>query len=62
MVSTITYSTNPNDMNEANLQKFDGLLLYANYDTISAQPGKSVAQFCKRRKGLYSFALCFVLF
>src|SRR5688572_29042010 len=31
----ITYTTEPNDLNEKHLEKFDGLIVYANYDTIS---------------------------
>src|SRR5688500_1371829 len=32
----ITFTMDPNDLNEANLAHYDGLIVYANHDTISA--------------------------
>src|SRR4051812_11015374 len=31
----ITFTTDPGDLNEVNLSNYDGLILYANHDTIS---------------------------
>jgi putative membrane-bound dehydrogenase-like protein len=47
----ITYTTNPDDLNEATLSKYDGLMLYANYDTISRSQEKALLQFVKGGKG-----------
>jgi putative membrane-bound dehydrogenase-like protein len=47
----ITYTTNPNDLNEATLSKYDGLMLYANYDTISKSQEKALLQYVKSGKG-----------
>ena len=58
----ITYSSDPNDMNEANLKNFDGLVLYANYDTISKDQEKALLNFVKGGKGfipLHCASYCF---
>ncbi|MCC8424376.1 PVC-type heme-binding CxxCH protein [Mucilaginibacter sp. UR6-11] len=47
----ITYTTNPDDLNEATLSKYDGLMLYANYDTISKSQEQALLQFVKSGKG-----------
>jgi putative membrane-bound dehydrogenase-like protein len=47
----ITYTTNPNDLNDATLSKYDGLMLYANYDTISSSQEKALLQYVKSGKG-----------
>lgn len=57
-----TYSSDPKDMNEAYLQNFDGLLLYANYDTISPVQEKALLNFVKSGKGfipLHCASFCF---
>src|SRR5215216_4236248 len=41
----ITYTTEPNDLNENNLEKYDGLIVYANYDTISPSQEKALLNF-----------------
>jgi len=47
----ITYTTNPDDLNETTLSKYDGLIVYANYDTISKSQEKALLQFVKNGKG-----------
>src|SRR6187431_2344320 len=32
----ITFTSEPDDLNQKNLKKYDGLIVYANHDTISA--------------------------
>ncbi len=58
----ITYSNDPNDMNESNLANFDGLVLYANYDTITKTQEKALLNFVKGGKGfipLHCGSYCF---
>src|SRR5687767_1956610 len=38
----ITYTTDPNDMNEAYLNHFDGLMVYANHDQITKDQEKAL--------------------
>lgn len=47
----ITYTNNPNDLNENMLKGFDGLILYANYDSISAFQEKALLNFVQEGKG-----------
>ncbi len=47
----ITYTSDPNDLNEANLKNFDGLVLYANYDEITKSQEKALLNFVKSGKG-----------
>lgn len=58
----ITYTTDPNDLNEENLQPYDGLIVYANHDTISRAQEKALLDFVKGGKGfipLHSASFCF---
>ncbi len=58
----ITYTVNEDDLNEANLNKYDGLIVYANYDSISASQEKALLNFVKSGKGfipLHSASFCF---
>ena len=58
----ITYTTELNDLNENNLEKFDGLIVYANYDTLGASQEKALLQFVRSGKGfipLHSASFCF---
>ncbi|HEY9533054.1 MAG TPA: PVC-type heme-binding CxxCH protein [Mucilaginibacter sp.] len=58
----ITYTNDPNDLNDANLSKYDGLMLYANYDTISASQEKALLGFVKSGKGfipIHCASFCF---
>ncbi|MEO6722045.1 MAG: ThuA domain-containing protein, partial [Ferruginibacter sp.] len=58
----ISYTTDPNDLNEANLKQYDGLIVYANYDTISASQEKALLGFVQSGKGfipLHCASFCF---
>jgi putative membrane-bound dehydrogenase-like protein len=58
----ISYTTDLNDLNEANLSKYDGLMIYANYDTISAGQEKALLNFVKGGKGfipVHCASFCF---
>jgi putative membrane-bound dehydrogenase-like protein len=58
----ITYTTEPNDLNDATLQPYDGLILYANYDTISQSQASALLNFVRSGKGfipLHSASFCF---
>ncbi|TCK82632.1 PVC-type heme-binding CxxCH protein [Albibacterium bauzanense] len=48
----ITYTTDTNDLNAANLNKYDGLIIYANYDKISPAKEKVIKDFVEGGKGL----------
>jgi putative membrane-bound dehydrogenase-like protein len=58
----ITFTTRPDDLNEENLSKYDGLIVYANHDTISASQEKALKNFVRSGKGfipLHSASFCF---
>lgn len=58
----ISYTTDPDDLNEKNLQQYDGLIVYANYDTISRSQEKALLDFVRSGKGfipLHSASFCF---
>jgi putative membrane-bound dehydrogenase-like protein len=58
----ITYTTNPDDLNDATLSKYDGLMVYANYDTISQSQARALLQFVKSGKGfipVHCASFCF---
>ncbi|NNU33258.1 hypothetical protein HK413_02110 [Mucilaginibacter sp. S1162] len=58
----ITYTTNPDDLNDATLSKYDGLMVYANYDTISQSQAKALLQYVKSGKGfipVHCASFCF---
>ncbi len=58
----ISYTTNPDDLNEKNLQQYDGLIVYANYDTITVSQEKALLDFVRSGKGfipLHSASFCF---
>ncbi|MEJ7736600.1 MAG: PVC-type heme-binding CxxCH protein [Chitinophagaceae bacterium] len=58
----ISYTTDPDDLNENNLQKYDGLILYANIDKISPSQEKALLNYVKGGKGfipLHSASFCF---
>ena len=58
----ITFTTNPNDLNEENLSNYDGLIVYANHDTISRSQEKALLEFVTSGKGfipLHCASLCF---
>jgi putative membrane-bound dehydrogenase-like protein len=58
----LTYTTSPDDLNEENLEKYDGLIIYANHDEITSPQEKSLRDFVEGGKGLiplHSAAGCF---
>ncbi len=58
----ITYTTNINDLNEKTLKPYDGLILYANYDTISNSQATALLDFVKNGKGfipIHCASYCF---
>jgi putative membrane-bound dehydrogenase-like protein len=58
----ITYTSNINDLNEKTLKPYDGLILYANYDTISASHATALLNFVKNGKGfipIHCASYCF---
>ena len=48
----ITYTVDTNDLNAENLSKYDGLIIYANYNTISPAKEKALKDFVEGGKGL----------
>ncbi len=58
----ITYTTELSDLNSGNLAKYDGLVIYANHDTISASQEAALKNFVESGKGLiplHSASGCF---
>lgn len=57
-----TYSEDPNDLNESNLEKYDGLMIYANHETITPDQEKALLNFVEKGKGfipVHSASFCF---
>ena len=57
-----TYSDDPNDLNDANLEKYDGLMIYANHETITPDQEKALLNFVEKGKGfipVHSASFCF---
>ena len=46
-----TYTADPNDLNHENLAQFDGLILYANHDSITPPQEKALLDFVRNGKG-----------
>lgn len=58
----ISYTTDPDDLNEKNLAQYDGLILYANYDSITPSQEKALLGFVKGGKGfipIHCASYCF---
>lgn len=58
----ISFTTDPDDLNRENLAKYDGLIVYANHDTISQSQEKALLEFVRSGKGfipLHSASWCF---
>src|ERR1044071_8562061 len=58
----ISYTTDPNDLNDEQLKHYDGLIVYANHDTISASQAKALLAYVNSGKGfipLHSASFCF---
>ena len=57
-----TYSTDPKDLNDANLAKFDELIIYANHNKIEPDQEKALLDFVASGKGflpLHCASFCF---
>ncbi len=58
----ITYSEDPQDLNQRKLNLFDGLILYANHDSISPSQERALLNFVRGGKGfipLHCASYCF---
>ncbi len=58
----ITYSVDPEDLTRPDLHRFDGLVLYANHDSISPAQEKALLDYVASGKGfipLHSASYCF---
>jgi len=58
----ISYTTDPNDLNTQTLSAYDGLIVYANYDTVTEAQAKALIEYVKSGKGfipLHSASFCF---
>ncbi|MGV3764051.1 PVC-type heme-binding CxxCH protein [Parapedobacter sp.] len=58
----ITYSVDPEDLTRQDLQRYDGLILYANHDSISPTQEKALLDYVASGKGfipLHSASYCF---
>ncbi|WP_336514546.1 PVC-type heme-binding CxxCH protein [Pollutibacter soli] len=47
----LSYTSNPDDLNKENLDKYDALVLYANYDSITDGQAKALLDFVNGGKG-----------
>src|SRR5215213_2376769 len=47
----ISFTTEPDDLNEKNLNNYDGLIVYANHDTIGTSQAKALLDFVRSGKG-----------
>ncbi len=58
----LTYSDNPDDLNEETLDKYDGLMIYANHEKITVEQEKALLGFVEKGKGfipVHSASFCF---
>lgn len=58
----ITFTAEPDDLNEENLSHYDGLILYANHDSITHSQEQALLNFVKQGKGfipLHCASFCF---
>tara|TARA_R110002051_G_scaffold91370_2_gene160711 strand:+ start:30242 stop:33733 length:3492 start_codon:yes stop_codon:yes gene_type:complete len=58
----ITYTEKPSDLNEKNLDFYDGLIIYANHEEIGKQEEKALLNFVKKGKAfipIHSASFCF---
>ena len=58
----ISFTTDPDDLNKANLAHYDGLIVYANHDSISKSQEKALLDFVRGGKGfiaLHCASFCF---
>lgn len=58
----ISFTADPDDMNKANLSRYDGLVIYANHDSITGPQEEALLDFVKGGKGLIALhcaSFCF---
>ncbi len=58
----LTYTSDPNDLNDNNLALFDGVMIYANHDEITSEQEKSLKSYVEGGKAfipLHSASFCF---
>lgn len=58
----ISYTTDPNNLNDATLKHYDALIVYANHDSITTSQEKALLNFVRSGKGfipLHSASYCF---
>lgn len=58
----LTYTTNPDDLNEENLAKYDGVIIYANHEVMTPDQEVALRDFVHSGKGLipiHSASGCF---
>ena len=58
----VAYTADPNDLNAANLAKYDALLIYANHTTITPDQERALLDFVAGGKGflpIHSASFCF---
>jgi hypothetical protein len=47
---SFTYTDNPNDLNTENLDKYDGLMIYANHEQITPEQESALLNFVEKGK------------
>jgi putative membrane-bound dehydrogenase-like protein len=48
---SFTYTNDPNDINTANLDKYDALMIYSNHDSITADQEQALLSFVEKGRG-----------
>jgi putative membrane-bound dehydrogenase-like protein len=59
---SLTYSSDPNDLNSENLDKYDALMIYANHDSITTDQEHALLAFVEKGRGfipVHSGSWCF---
>jgi type 1 glutamine amidotransferase len=57
-----TYTSDPNDLNAENLDKYDALMIYANHDSITASQESALLSFVEKGRGflpVHCASFCF---
>jgi uncharacterized protein len=58
----LTYTSDPNDLNLDNLNQYDGIMIYANHDSITSDQEAALKEYVESGKGfipLHSASFCF---
>ena len=58
----LTYTSDPNDLNLDNLNQYDGIMIYANHDSITVEQEAALKEYVESGKGfipLHSASFCF---